>query len=125
MKRLKNIEGKNEEQLKAFKDQREKKLQILINKTDKKVEFKNISLKYKLNSELKKNCNKIKEQKKPIDCTTLFLIGSFKHHYYNFTIFLSLGSFSESIYISSISLKAAKIKQRNMEEMTRELYYCD
>ena len=54
MKRLKNIEGKNEEQLKAFKDQREKKLQILINKTDKKIEFKNISLKYKLNSELKK-----------------------------------------------------------------------
>ena len=122
MKKLKNIKGKNEEQLKAFKDQREKKLQILINKTDKKIEFKNISLKYKLNSELKKNYNKIKEQKKPIDYTKLFLIGSCKHHY-NFTIFLSLGSFSESIYISSISLKAAKIKQRNMEEMIRELYY--
>ena len=122
MKRLKNIEGKNEEQLKAFKDQREKKLQILINKTDKKIEFKNISLKYKLNSELKKNYNKIKEQKKPIGYTKHFLIGSCKHHY-NFTIFLSLGSFSESIYISSISLKAAKIKQRNMEEMIRELYY--
>ena len=36
LKRLKNIEGKDEEQLKAIKDQGEKELQIITSKTDEK-----------------------------------------------------------------------------------------
>ena len=52
MKRLKKIEDKNGEQLEAIKlDQGEKQLQILISKTDKKVDFKNVSFEGRLNSE--------------------------------------------------------------------------
>ena len=54
LKRLKNIEGKVKEQLKAVKDQREKQLQILTKKRDKVADFKNVSFKVKLDSESKK-----------------------------------------------------------------------
>ena len=70
MKRLKKIEDKNGEQLEAIKlDQGEKQLQILISKTDKKVDFKNVSFEGRLNSESKKMFNEIKEQNKKIDYT--------------------------------------------------------
>ena len=45
MKRLKNVEDKDKEQFKAIKDQREKQLQILASKIDKKVDFRNVALK--------------------------------------------------------------------------------
>ena len=51
MKRLKSTEGKNKEQLETIKDQVEKQLQILTSKTNKKVDFINISLKGRLDSE--------------------------------------------------------------------------
>ena len=51
MKRLKSTEGKNKEQLETIKDQGEKQLQILTSKTNKKVDFINISLKGRLDSE--------------------------------------------------------------------------
>ena len=40
LKRLKNIEGKDEEQLKAIKEQGEKQSQILAKKTNQVVDFK-------------------------------------------------------------------------------------
>ena len=51
MKRLKSTEGKNKEQLETIKDQVEKQLQILTSKTNKKVDFINVSLKGRLDSE--------------------------------------------------------------------------
>ena len=45
LKRLEKIEGKDEEQLKTIKDQGEKQLQILTSKTNKEVDFKNVSFK--------------------------------------------------------------------------------
>ena len=70
MKRLKKLEDKNGEQLEAIKlDQGEKQLQILISKTDKKVDFKNVSFEGRLNSESKKMFNEIKEQNNKIDYT--------------------------------------------------------
>ena len=56
-----------------------------------------------------------------MDYTKLVCIGSGKQHHYNFTIFLGLGSFAENIYNDNLSLKAAKIKQRNMEDMIKKL----
>ena len=76
-KRVKNIEGKNEE-LKAIKDQGEKQLQILTSKTDKEIDFKNVSFKNELNPESIKSYNEIKEQNKKIDYTKLVCIGSDK-----------------------------------------------
>ena len=51
MKRLKSTEGKNKEQLETIKDQVEKQLQILTSKKNKKVDFINVSLKGRLDSE--------------------------------------------------------------------------
>ena len=45
LKRLKNIVGKNEEQLKAIKDQGKKQLKVLTEKLDKEVDLKNVSFK--------------------------------------------------------------------------------
>ena len=118
LKRLKNIEGKEEERLKAIKDQGEKQLQILTEKTEKVMDFKNISFKDKLNPESKNGYNaynETKEQGERINCTKLLsivCIGSGN---------ITLPTFTESIYNSSLSLEAAKIKQRNMEDMIRKL----
>ena len=119
LKKLKNIESKNE-QLKAIKDQGEKQLQILTKKTDKVVDFRNVSFRDKLYFRSKIAYNEIKEQDEKISYTKLVCIGPGKHQY-NFTIFLDLKTFAESIYNSSLSLEAAKIKQRNMEDKIRKL----
>ena len=109
LKRLKNIEGKDDEQLKAIKDQGEKQLQILTKKEDKEVDFRNLSFTDKLDSESKKTSNDIKEQSEKIDYTKLVCIGSGKHQY-NFTIFLDLKTFAESIYNDNLLLEDSKIK---------------
>ena len=62
MKRLKNIEGKNKDQLDAIKDQGEKQLQILAKKTNQMDDFKNVSFRNKLNSEAKKIMMKLKNK---------------------------------------------------------------
>ena len=123
LKRLSNIEGKNEEQLEAIKDQGEKQLQVLPKKADKKIDFKmylvNIKVcKHKLNPESARVYNEIKEQNKKIDYTKLACIGSEKQYHY-----LGLGNFAGIIYNGNLSLNAAKIKQRNMEDMIRKLEY--
>ena len=51
MKRLKIIEGKNEQQLEAIKDRGEKQLQISTKKTDNVDSFENTSFKNKLKPE--------------------------------------------------------------------------
>ena len=128
LKRLSNIEGKNEEQLEAIKDQGEKQLQVLPKKAHKKIDFKMYLVntkvcKHKLNPESARFYNEIKEQNKKIDYTKLVCIGSEKQYHYNFTIFLGLGNFAGNIYNGNLSLNEAKIKQRNMEDMIRKLEY--
>ena len=113
MKRLENFKGKNEGHLKAIKDQGEKQLNILSKKINKEVNIKNASFKNKLD-------NDIKEQNKRIDYIKLVCIGS-SNHYHNFTIFLGLEDFAENIYFGALSLKAAKIQQRCMEDMIKKL----
>ena len=67
LKRLKNVEGKNEEQLKVIKDQGQKELKIIKNKTKKGANFKNIAFKSKLSFESKKVFNEIEKQNEKID----------------------------------------------------------
>ena len=71
LKRLRNIETKNEEQLKAIEDQGRKELQILTGNTNKEVHLKNISFKSKLNFESTRIYNQIKDQNKMIDYAKL------------------------------------------------------
>ena len=122
LKRLQNIEGKNEHQLEAIKDQGEKQLQIFTKKRGEVDGLKNISFKNKLKSKGIIEYNKILKQDEMIDYENLIYIGSGKHRY-DFTIFLNLKTFAESIYDSNLSLKATKIKQRNMEDMIVKLDY--
>ena len=122
LKSLKNFEGKDEEQLKAIKDPGEKQLQILTNKANKEVDFKNVSFRDKLDSESKRAYNEIKEQGEKINYTKLVCIGSGKDQY-NFTIFLDLKTLAESIYSGTISLKNAKTGQRSMDDMIIKLDY--
>ena len=116
LKRLKNIAGKNKQQLDAIKDQAKKQLQILAKKTNQVDDFKNVSFRDKQDSEAKKAYDEIKKQGKKIDYTKLVYIGSSVKHHYNFTIYLDLKTFAESLYNGNLSLKAAKLKQRNMED---------
>ena len=88
----------------------------MLKKTDQAVGFKNVSLKNKLNPEFRKAYNEIKEQGEKINYTKLVSTGPGKHKY-NFNLFLDLKTSAESIYNGSLSLKAAKIKTRNMEEI--------
>ena len=69
-------------------------MQILTSKTDKEVDFKNVSFKNKLSLESIKAYNEIEEQNKNIDYTKLVCIGSGKQHHYNFIIFLGIGTFA-------------------------------
>ena len=64
LKRLKNIEDKNEQQLNAIKDQGKKQLQILAMKINQVDSFENVSFRNKLHSEAKKAYDEIKEQSK-------------------------------------------------------------
>ena len=117
LKRLENIEGKDEDQLKAIKNQGEKQLQILAKIKNKAVDFKNISFR---NSKSKKVYSNIREQSEKINYSKLVYIGSGKHQY-NFTIILDLKTFAESIYNGILSLEAAEIKHRNMKDMIKRL----
>ena len=117
LKRLENIEGKDEEQLKAIKNQGEKQLQILAKIKNKAVDFKNISFK---DSKSKKVYSNIREQSEKINYSKLVYIGSGKHQY-NFTIILDSKTFAESIYTGILSLEAAEVKQRNMKDMIKRL----
>ena len=60
------------------------------------------------------------KQDKRINYEERICIGSGKHRY-NFAIFLNLKTFADSIHDSSLLLKAAKIKQRNTENMIERL----
>ena len=64
----------------------------------------------------------MKKQNKTMEYTKFVSTGSCKLQC-NFTIFLSLGSFAENIYNGCISLQDTKIKQGNIEDKIRKLYY--
>ena len=73
-----------------------------------------------LKSEGKIVYNEILKEDKKIDYEELICIGLGKHRY-NFTIFLNLKTFGDSIYEVNLSLRAAKLKQRNMENLIARL----
>ena len=101
-KRLKNIEDKNEEQLKTIEN--------------KSKNFNNQSF------DLEKAYNEIKEINEKIDNKRLVFVGSGKHHY-NFSNFSNPKDFFDRIFNGDISLKDAIDKQMLWEEKIRELDY--
>ena len=114
LKRLKNIEGKNKEQLIVLKDQLEK--QTIISKV-KNPNFNNLSFRNLLGDKSMKLFNKIRDQDEIIDYSRLNFIGSHKKYHFTFRNFMSLGNLAENIYNGNVSLDAAKQEQRKMENM--------
>ena len=113
-KRLKNTEGKNEEQLKVLKDQLEK--QSIINKV-KNPNFNNVSFRNLLGDKSKEVFNKIKGQDTIMDYSRLNFIGSSKKYIFKFRDFMSLRNFAENIYNGHVSLDVAKQEQKKIENM--------
>ena len=108
LKKLKNIEGKNQEQLKVLKYQAEK--QTVISKV-KNPNFNKLSHRNSLVADSMKMFNEINKLDETIDYLNLNFIGSFKKYTFNFKDFMSLGSRSENIYNDNISLHAATQEQ--------------
>ena len=113
-KRLKNIEGKNEEQLKVLKDQSEK--QPIISKV-KNPNFNNVSFRNLLDDKSMKVFDEIRNQDEIIDYSRLNFIGSSKKYTFNFGNFMSLGNLAKNIYNDNVPLDVAKQEQRRMESM--------
>ena len=99
------------------------KYEHLLKRQIKKIDFKNVSFKNKLNSESTKVYKESREQKKRLIIQNSSHSG--KQHQYNFAIFLGLGRFAENFYNGNLSLKAANIEQKNMEDIIRKLEYYD
>ena len=108
MKRLKNIEGKNEEQLKVLKDQSEK--QPIISKV-KNPNFNNLFFRNLPDAQSMKVFNEIRDQDEFIDYSRLNFIISSKKYTFKFGDFMSLGNLAENIYNVNVSLDAAKQEQ--------------
>ena len=98
-KRLKNIERKNEEQLKVLKDQSEK--QPIISKV-KNPNFNNVSFRNLLDAKSMEVFNTIRYQDEIIGYSQFNFIGSSKNYTFNFGIFMSLGNLDENIYNGNI-----------------------
>ena len=72
MKRLKSIEGKNEDKLKAIKDQGKKQLKVLTEKLNKEVGFQNVSFKNNVNPESIRVYMKLKNKIKRLNTQNFF-----------------------------------------------------
>ena len=72
MKRLKNIEGKNEDKLKAIKDQGKKQLKVLTEKLNKEVGLQNVSFKNNVNPESIRVYMKLKNKIKRLNTQNFF-----------------------------------------------------
>ena len=110
LKRLKNIEGRNEEQLKAIEDREKKQIDEIKNiKTDSK------SSKM-ANSEAKELLYELKEEKNSTDSKRLVCIKS-DRTIFNFNVFKSSLDFASNIYNCKISLEEAKNSQYKTFEL--------
>ena len=119
-KRLKNIEGKNEEQLKAIEDQGKKQLEEIKNiKTDSK-SSKMIGFFSGLSSEAKELLDELKEEKNSIDSKRLVCVKS-DGTIFNFNVFKSSLDFASDIYNGKISLEKTKNSQYKMFELLNDL----
>ena len=117
LKRLKNIEGKNEEQLKVLKDQSQK--QPIISKV-KNPNFNKVSFRNLLYGKSMEVFNEIRDQDEIIDYLRLSFVGSSKKYTFQFKKFLSFGNLAENIYDDNVSLDAAKQEPRRMENMLED-----
>ena len=117
-RRLKNIEGKNKEQLNVLKDQLEK--QPIISKV-KNPNFNNVSFRNLLDAKSMEVFNEIRDQDEIIYYSRLNFITSSKKYTFKFGDFMSLGKLAKNIYNGNVSLDVAKQEQRKMENVLERI----
>ena len=119
LKRLKDIEGKNEEQLTAIKDQGKRQLRLVEdhgkrqldeiknNRTDSRL--KKISLLSELNQAAKEPLKELIKENNDIDTKKRICVKT-DETLYSFNIFKHSLEFASNIYSGKISLKEAENK---------------
>ena len=117
-KRLKNIEGKNEEQLQAIEDQGKEKLDAIKNIANKNL--KSISYFSQLSPEAKALFEEIKKDKNDIDPKKLVCLKT-DASIFNFTTFKYSLGLASNIYNDKNLIKNAKVNQRTMKELLDRL----
>ena len=121
LKRLRNIEGKNEEKLKAIEDQGKKQLDAIKNiKTDSK-SLKAISFFSGLSPEARKLLDELKKEINTIDPEKL-VCAKFDGTIFNFNTFKNSLEFALNIYhAGKTSLEEAKKDQYKMLKKLKDL----
>ena len=102
LKRLKNLESKNEEQLREIKDQGKRQLHEIKNKSNDTKVLKAIRFFSNLSQAAKELLDKIKKEKNNINPEKLVCVHT-NGTLYDFNIFKSSLAFASSIYSSKIS----------------------
>ena len=113
LKRLKNIEGKNEEQLKN-------QLKLIENNSSDKNSFKGIRFLSNISEEAKEVLHKIKELNNEINYNKLVRVHT-NGRVYTFIIFRRLENLTRDIFSADISIKQVKTRQNEMENLLSSL----
>ena len=119
MKRLKNIEGKNEHQLELIKNQGEKQLN-LINESNLEREPKQLEIQSYLDPEAKRLIDEINKEIKDNEGKHFWCTHS-NGKEFNFYKFANLNLFGNKIFNGNTSIEDALEEQAKMEKLLMSL----
>ena len=120
-KRIKNIEGKNEEQLKAIEDQGKKQLEEIKNINVSSKPLKTISFFSTISEEAKELMNKIKVIDDWLETAQLICTKTDGKTKYDFSKFIFPLKFASEIYNYDFTLQKAQDKQQELEILINKL----
>ena len=118
-KRLKNIEGKNEQQMDLIEDQGEKQLN-LINKSNLENRSEKLQIEDVLNEKARKISNKINKEIRDNE-NKKFLCTHSNGKEYNFYNFANLNRFGSKIFNGEILIEDALEEQARMKNLLMSL----
>ena len=118
MKRLKNIEGKNEQELEAIRNKGERQLEAIRNfsvtSRPKEIKFSG-----EKNEEQEALINEIKKMDRKNSSKSFTMVHS-NRKLYDFNIFKSLGQFASDIYNDAIIIKDTKEGQDELASKIKD-----
>ena len=121
MKKIKNIEGKNEEQLKAIEDQGKKQLEEIKNINVSSKPLKTISFFSTISEEAKELMNKIKVIDDWLETAQLICTKTDGKTKYDFNKFTFPSKFTLKIYCHDFTLQEAQDNQQELKILINKL----
>ena len=121
LKKLKNIEGKNEEQLKAIEDQGKKQLEEIKNIDVSSKPLKTISFFSSISEEAKELMNKIKVIDDWLETAQLICTKTDEKTKYDFSKFTFPLKFASKIYNYDLTLQKAQDNQQELKILINKL----